>query len=331
MTDYKIGNVAGHLAKGFLNNPLTAILAFGILFLGYIALTFMPREEDPQIAVSGGSIIVMLPGAYPEEINSAILKPLERKLSEIKGVEHIYSTAMHNVGMLNVQYYIGQDRESSNLKLYDKVMQNMDTLPAGAMNPLVKPFDIDIDVPIVTVAFYKKEEKGIPHVVLYKKIKDIQQEVNAIKNISKTTLKGAKKPQFNVLMDLDKLSAYNISIGQVVTAIQAIAKNSPEVSLPTLDNRLVVFGVKNAINNVQDLRSLIIAKYMGSLIYLKDIAEINYYYDIQNHQQALISYQKNVQLENDESMDELLEFTHNQDQVTLSVSKLKGKIGRAHV
>ncbi len=324
MTDYKIGNVAGHLAKGFLNNPLTAILAFGILFLGYIALTFMPREEDPQIAVSGGSIIVMLPGAYPEEINSAILKPLERKLSEIKGVEHIYSTAMHNVGMLNVQYYIGQDRESSNLKLYDKVMQNMDTLPAGAMNPLVKPFDIDIDVPIVTVAFYKKEEKGIPHVVLYKKIKDIQQEVNAIKNISKTTLKGAKKPQFNVLMDLDKLSAYNISIGQVVTAIQAIAKNSPEVSLPTLDNRLVVFGVKNAINNVQDLRSLIIAKYMGSLIYLKDIAEINYYYDIQNHQQALISYQKNVQLENDESMDELLEFTHNQDQVTLSVSKLKG-------
>ena len=346
MADYKIGNVAGHLAKGFLNNPLTAILAFGILSLGYIALSVMPREEDPQIAVSGGSIIVALPGAYPQEINSAILKPLERKLSEIKGVKDIYSTAMHNVGMLNVQYEIGEDRESSNLKLYDKVMQNMDTMPAGAMNPIVKPFDIDIDVPIVTVAFYKKEEKGIPHVVLYKMIKDIQQEVNAIDDISKTTLKGAKKPQFNVLMDLDKLSAYNISIGQVVQSIQAIAKNSPEVSLPTRDNRLIVFGVKNAINNVQDLRSLIIAKYMGSLIYLKDVAEVNYYYDIQNHEEALISYQKGVQPhviaghegqpcghdkdkvclpdDSDANLDEFLEFTDNQSQVTLNVSKLKG-------
>lgn len=327
MTDYKINNIAGHLAKGFLNNPLTAILAFAILALGYISLEVMPREEDPQIAVSGGSIIVAMPGASPDEINNAILKPLERRISEIKGIKDIYSTAMHNVGMLNIQYDIGEDRESSNLKLYDKVMQNMDTLPGGTQMPLVKPFDIDIDVPIVTVAFYKKEEKGIDHIVLYKQIKDIQQDINAIKNISKTTLKGAKKPQFNVLLDLDKLSGYHISIGQVVQSIQAIAKNSPEVDLPTNDNRLIVFGVKNAINSIEDLRNLIIAKYMGSLIYLKDIADVRYFYDIQNHQNALLTYQKDINTSEDASEEELNKepiFTENEDQVTVTVSKLKG-------
>lgn len=313
MKTYKIKNIAGHLAKGFLNNPLTAILAFSILSLGYISLEVMPREEDPQIAVSGGSIIVAMPGASPDEINNAILKPLERRISEIKGVKDIYSTAMHNVGMLNVQYKIGEDRESSNLKLYDKVMQNMDSLPGGVMMPLVKPFDIDIDVPIVTVAFYKKEEKGIDHIVLYKQIKDIQQEINSIENISKTTLKGAKKPQFNVLLDLDKLSAFHISIGQVVQSIQAIAKNSPEVDLPTKDNKLVVFGVKNAINKIEDLQNLIIAKYMGGLIYLKDIADVKYYYDIQNYQDALITYQE-----------EGAPFSETADQVTMTISKLKG-------
>lgn len=331
MSEYKIKNIAGTLAKGFLNNPMTAILAFGILALGFISLQVMPREEDPQIAVSGGSIVVPMPGASPDEINNAILKPLERKISEIKGIKDIYSVAMHNVGILNVQYKIGEDRESSNLKLYDKVMQNMDTLPGGAMMPLVKPFDIDIDVPIVTVAFYKKEDKGIDHIVLYKQIKDIQQDINAIQNISKTTLKGAKKPQFNVLMDLDKLSAYHISIGQVVQSIQAIAKNSPEVDLPTRDNRLIVFGVKNAINSIQDLKNLIIAKYMGSLIYLKDVAEIRYFYDIQNHQEALLSYQKDVNTseeasheEEEERIHKELVFSEDEDQVTVTVSKLKG-------
>jgi len=311
---YVINNIAGTLAKAFLNNPLTSILAFAILALGYISLEVMPREEDPQIAVSGGSIIVPMPGASPDEINNAILKPLERRISEIKGIKDVYSTAMHNVGMLNVQYKIGEDRESSNLKLYDKVMQNMDSLPGGAMMPIVKPFDIDIDVPIVTVAFYKKENLGIDHILLYRQIKDIQQDINSIQNISKTTLKGAKKPQFNVLLDLDKLSGYHISIGQVAQSIQAIAKNAPEVDLPTKDNRLIVFGVKNAINSIEDLQNLIIAKYMGSLIYLKDIAKIEYYYDIQNFQEAFL-----VQQDLNNST-----FGQTEDQVTLTVSKLKG-------
>ena len=313
MKEYKIKNIAGILAKSFLNNPLTAILAFSILSLGYISLEVMPREEDPQIAVSGGSIIVPMPGATPDEVNNAILKPLERKISEIKGIKDIYSIAMHNVGILNVQYEIGEDRESSNLKLYDKVMQNMDSLPGGSMMPMVKPFDIDIDVPIVTVSFYKKEELGIDHIVLYKMIKDVQQDINGIENISKTTLKGAKKPQFNVLLDLDKLSAFHISIGQVVQSIKAIAKNSPEIDLPTKNNELVVFGVKNAINDIEDLRNLIIAKYMGGLIYLKDIADVKYYYDIQNHQSAKLTFQKSNEM-----------FSENSDQVTMTVSKLKG-------
>ena len=311
---YKIKNIAGHLSKNFLTNPLTAILAVAILSLGYISLEVMPREEDPQIAVSGGSIIVPMPGASPDEINNAVLKPLERRISEIKGVKDIYSTAMHNMGMLNIQYKIGEDRESSNLKLYDKVMQNMDSIPGGAMMPIVKPFDIDIDVPIVTIAFYKKKELGIDHILLYKQIKDIQQDINAIQDISKTTLKGAKRPQFNVLLDLDKLSAYHISIGQVVNSIQAIAKNAPEIDLPTRDNRLIVFGVKNAINSVEDLQNLIIAKYMGSLIYLKDIAKVEYFYDIQNYKEALISYQADGEPKLGET----------KDQVTLTVSKLKG-------
>jgi multidrug efflux pump subunit AcrB len=310
---YKIKNNAGYLANSFLNNPLTAIFAFSIILLGYIALEMMPREEDPQIAVSGGSIMVAMPGASPKEITNAVLKPLERRMSEIKGIKDIYSTAMHNFGMLNVQYHIGQNRESSNLKLYDKVMQNMDSLPGGANMPIVKPFDIDIDVPIVTVAFYKKVEKGIDHSILYKHIRNIQQDINSIENISKTTLKGAKKPQFNILMDLNKLSAYHISIGQVVKAIQSIAKNNPEIDLPTNNNKLVVFGVKNAINDISDIRNLIIAKYHNSLIYLKDIAEISYNYDIQNHKEAFITF-----------ADDNGTFNNIEDQVTLTVSKLKG-------
>ena len=78
--EYKSKNIAGYLAESFLNNPLTMIFAVSIILLGYITLNIAPREEDPQIEVSGGSIIVMIPGASPEAITNVVIKPLERRI-----------------------------------------------------------------------------------------------------------------------------------------------------------------------------------------------------------------------------------------------------------
>ena len=343
MEIYKIKNIAGHLAKSFLSNPLTPVLAVAILLLGYISLEVMPREEDPQIAVSGGAIIVAIPGATPREINNVVIKPLERRIREIKGVEHIYGTAMNNFGMVSVQYLIGENRESSNLKLYDKVMQNMDQLPKGTMPPLVKPFDIDIDIPILTVAFYKiNDTPNKPEEIskLYKLIRDLQQNVNALDNVSKTTLKGVKRPQFNVLIDLHKLSGYHISLGQVAKAIKSISSNAPQIDTRTATGSLVVFGVKNAIDDIDDLKELIVAQYMGSPIYLKNIAEVDYNFDIQNYRTSFISYQKGMKEAEhaNEARKEHIEKEHIEKeqtdkdplfrdaghQITMTVSKLKG-------
>jgi len=329
MEVYKIKNIAGHLAKGFLSNPLTPVLAVAILLLGFLSLQIMPREEDPQIEVSGGSIIVAIPGATPSEITNVIIKPLERRIREIKGVEHVYGTAMNNVGMINVQYFIGQNREESNLKLYDKVMQNMDQLPKGTMPPLVKPFDIDIDIPILTVAFYKAGNKEIDTINLYKIIRELQQDINALDNVAKTTLKGVKKPQFNILIDLHKLSAYNISLGQVTQAVRSISTNAPEIDTRTSEGKLIVFGVQNALDNVEDLDELIIAQYRGSPIYLKNIAKVEYNYDIQNYDSASITYQENTLGEEHSSTKDKEEpgpilFRDAGDQITMTISKLKG-------
>ena len=329
MEEYKIKNIAGHLAKGFLSNPLTPVLAVAILLLGFISLQIMPREEDPQIEVSGGSIIVAIPGATPSEITNVIIKPLERRIREIKGVEHIYGMAMNNVGMINVQYFIGENREESNLKLYDKVMQNMDQLPKGTLPPLVKPFDIDIDIPILTVAFYKAGNKELDTIKLYKIIRELQQDINALDNVAKTTLKGVKKPQFNIKIDLHKLIAHNISLGQVTQAVKSISMNAPEIDTTTSQGNLVVFGVQNALDNVEDLNELIIAKYRGSPIYLKNIAEVEYSYDIQNYDSATITYQESLSDKEDtksekKEQDDPLLFRDAGDQITMTIAKLKG-------
>jgi multidrug efflux pump subunit AcrB len=310
--EYKITDIAGKLAKAFLHNPLTPLLGVFLLAIGYLALVITPREEDPQIEISGGTIMTILPGATPKEIENVIIKPLEKKIKEIKGVEHIYGIAAENAGIVNVMYYIGEDREESNLKLYDKVMQNMDQLPKGTMQPLIRPFDIDIDVPVISIAFYSKDELKTSQIALYQKVKDIQTRLNEIKNVAKSEIKGGRKQQYNIEVDLDKLSGFHLSMGQIVNALKSLAVNVPDVTNRTTDGRLVVFGIKNAIETIKDVQNLIIAQYMGSVIYLKDVARVSIGEDIQNHKSAqMISFDAGKPNE----------IT---PQVTLTLSKLKG-------
>ena len=312
--EYQVTDYAGKLAKGFLHNPLTAVLGAFLLLMGYLALNVMPREEDPQIAISGGAVIVAMPGASPREIENIIVNPLERKLREVKGIEHVYGMAMNNVGIVNVMYYIGENREDSNLKLYDKVMQNMDLMPKGVMQPLIKPFDIDIDIPIMTVAFYAKDPK-VDDVKLFEMVRRLQQKLNAVENVAKTTLKGARKAQYNIEVDMSKLSAYHLSLGQIMKAVQSVAVNVPDVKGRTKNHELVIFGVKNAIENVEDVGSVIVAQYMGSPIYLRDVAKVTEGVDIQNFKTAKIRFKNDA---NETALGE------EKSQVTLTVAKLAG-------
>lgn len=308
-------NIAGRLSLIFINHPLTFIFGIFILALGYISLLIMPREENPQIKVSGGVVIVALPGAKPSEIQKVIIEPLEKKIKEIKGVENIYSYAKDSVGIVQVQYFIGQDKEASNLKLYDQVMRNMDLMPQNAMQPIIKTMDIDTDIPIATIAFYSDKENDkdlISQTQLYNEINKITKEINKIKDVALVDLKGEKKEQFNVMVDANKLSSYNLSLGQVMKQIQGLSYKTPNITTNTQTSSIVVFGIKQAVENVKDLENLIISYNFQTPIYLKDIAKIEKSYDIQNKKEALI-YLRDV-----------IEDFEETNQITLTASKLKG-------
>ncbi len=309
---YQPKDSAGKLAKGFLRNPLTPILGIFLLVIGYMALMLMPREENPQMVVSGSTVIIALPGATASEVENVIVKPLERKLKEVKGIEHIYGMAMDNVAVINAAFYIGEEKEDSNLKIYDKIMQNMSILPKGAMQPIIKPLDIDVDIPIVSVAFYANNP-NLKSTELYDRVKEIQHHINGLPNVAVTDIKGAKKHQFNVLVDMNRLAGYNLSLGQIMMATQSLAYNVPEIKGKTQNNEIVMIGVRNAIESVEDVGNIIVASYGGSAIYLRDVATVTAGEDIQNFRSALVT------IKNEEG-----KFTPLKDQVTLTVSKLQG-------
>ena len=147
--------IAGNIAKGFLRSKLTILLMVVFLLIGAYATMHIPREEEPQIEVPMADIFIGFPGAEPKEVESKVVAPLEKIVSNIKGVEYVYSTSMKGQAMLIVQFYVGEDVEKSLVKLYNELMKNMDKMPEGVTMPLVKSRAID-DVPVLGLTVWSE-------------------------------------------------------------------------------------------------------------------------------------------------------------------------------
>ena len=69
--------LSGRIARLFLRNELTPLLALAAMLLGVFAVLVTPREEEPQIDVTMANIIVPFPGASSEQVESLVASPME--------------------------------------------------------------------------------------------------------------------------------------------------------------------------------------------------------------------------------------------------------------
>jgi len=314
-------NIAGKLARTFLKNPLTPVIAITLFLLGFIALVLTPREENPQIDVPAANVIVAYPGASSKEVQNIVVEPLERTLKAMTGVKHVYGIAMNSVGIVTVRFKIGQDNTRSMAKLYDRVMQNMDKMPKGVMPPLIKPIDI-YEVPIVTLAVASKKYNDAQ---LYRIAQRLLDPLAAIKNVSIIGIKGGHKRQFNVIINPQKLAAYHLSLAQVVRAIRG---GNVDYPLGGMDNNHYSIPVEfdGFIKSVKDVKNLIIADYMGRPVYIKDIAKVVDGVDYQHKHQTYFEGGRAFYTDPLISKKQVNKFPVDQklNQVTIFIGKKRG-------
>ncbi len=96
--------ISGRLARAFLDNQLTPLLALTALLMGVFAVLVTPREEEPQIDVTFANILIPFPGASSEQVENLVATPMEKVLGEISGVKHIYSVSRPGLAVMTVQY-----------------------------------------------------------------------------------------------------------------------------------------------------------------------------------------------------------------------------------
>ena len=109
--------ISGRIAKAFLQSQLTPLLALLGLLLGAFAVLVTPREEEPQINVTMANVFIPFPGASAKEVENLVTTPAEQVLSQLTGIEHVYSVTKPGLAILTVQFKVGEDRISALVRL----------------------------------------------------------------------------------------------------------------------------------------------------------------------------------------------------------------------
>lgn len=261
--------ISGKIANAFIKSKLSVLLFIAFMLLGLFSIYLIPREEEPQIDVPMADIMVGYPGASPEEVESRIMQPLEKVVSNIKGVEHIYSTSMNDMGMLTVQFYVGEDVERSLVKLYNEIMKNMDRMPQGATMPLVKSRAID-DVPALAYTLWSEEMGDYQ---LRQVAEVVGDEIKKIPDVAQVNVVGGQSREVKVMLDKDKMAQSKLDFGAITQALQA---NNSQMQSGNIITGDMVYSVQTGsfFADVEEVRNLIVGTNDNQPVYLYQIAEI---------------------------------------------------------
>ena len=261
---------AGRLARTFIDSKLTQLVVLASLLLGLFAVLATPREEEPQIVVPFADVFVEMPGAGIKEVEERISIPLEKKLREIPGVEYVYSTSQPGAALAIVRFYVGEDEERSMVKLHDKLRANLDLIPAGASQPLVKPRSID-DVPILALTLWSERADAY---TLRRIAAQLDDQVKAVTDVAETRLIGGLRRQLRVTLDRDRLAGFGVTPGAVVAALGE-ANRELRVGRFARGNREYLVDAGVFLADPGALGQVVVGVTRSRPVHLRDVASID--------------------------------------------------------
>ncbi len=262
-------NIAGRLGGAFLDSKITPLMILALFLTGALALFLTPREYNPQIVVPAASIIVAKPGAGPEEIQNLVVKPLEAIMHAQSGVDHTFGYATNDYGVVTVQFEVGQDQEDSLVKLYNQLTQNWDRIPPGAMQPVVRPVNVD-DVPILTLTLSSRVHDD-------QKLREVAarllEHLRNVPGVSFSQIVGGRARAVNVWIDPARLASAGLTLSQVDRMLRGANVAAPLGNL-VQDNCAHPLRLDGLLGSAREVGEIVVGVSQGRPVYLKDIARI---------------------------------------------------------
>jgi multidrug efflux pump subunit AcrB len=249
----------------------TSIYVFAVLiiFAGITVYNNLPKELYPDVVVPTISIVTIYPGASPEDVETLITKPIEKQVKGLNGVKKVTSNSLSDVSIVTVEFGTDKDPSVCKQKVTDAVAKGKKDLPSDLKNdPQIQEFDIN-EQPIMNINI----SGDFPLDQIKKYAKDLKDRIESMKEITRVDIVGGVDREIHIDVDLYKMTEAGIGFMDIENAVQRENLNisGGEVRIGEMRRNLRVTG---QFKDPHELDNLVVRSFMGTTVFLKDIAEI---------------------------------------------------------
>jgi len=244
---------------------LMLLIGAAILAWGGYSFTQLPIEAYPDVMNTQVQVIAQWPGHAAEEVEQLISVPAETALNGVPHVSSLRSRSMFGLSVIYLTFDDGIDdyfaRDQVNIALSSV------TLPTGVqaqMSPMAS----------ATGEIFRYTITGAP-VMKLKEIEDwtLEKEFKSIPGVADVNSFGGTTKQFQVLLDPAKLRQYNVTVGNVETAITNANSNAGGSYVERGSEEYIVRGL-GLFHDERDIEKVVVAANGGTPLFVKDVATV---------------------------------------------------------
>jgi len=273
-----MGGIVGIVGFAIRNWRMTiGIMLFAVIG-GFLAISRLPLDAEPDVPIPFVNIQVVLPGISPEDSERLLIRPMETELKSIEGLKQMDGVAATNVAFLTLEFEASHDLDQAIADVLEKVDRARAEFPQEAQEPIVNEISTSA-LPIVTVNLWG----DAPERALQRQAKNLQRRLESLPQVLEAKISGERIDVLEAVIHPSKIDSLGISFDEIAAAV---ARNNSLIPAGTLETDSGKFNVKlpGLIESPKDMEDLVVRRGLnGDIVRISDIATVRSgYKDISN-------------------------------------------------
>lgn len=263
------------LTTGALKNKTSVYLLTAVIAIaGMLSYKALPKELFPEVVIPYVMVQTPYPGNNPSDIENLVTRPIEKELDGIKGIKRLSSTSMQDVSLISIEFTFDTDIKDALQDVKDAVDKSKNELPNDLpADPSVQDIDFS-EFPFINVNV--SGDFSIDQLKQYGDI--LEEEFKGIPEVSKVQIQGISEKEVRINIDQHKLESYMLNFTNIEDAVaqENLSLGGGEVKIGETRRAVRIIG---EFTNMDEIKNIIVKNEKGNIVYLKDVADVEYGYE----------------------------------------------------
>ncbi|HZJ81775.1 MAG TPA: efflux RND transporter permease subunit [Guyparkeria sp.] len=254
------------LAVLFAHSRSVLLVLLGLIAAGGMAYVSIPKEAAPDVDVPILFVMVSYPGISPEDSERLLIRPLERELSTVEGLDEIRASAGEGFALLRLDFRAGYDNRRALADVREEVDLVRPDLPPDSREPMVAEVDLSM-FPVLTAAL----SGSVPEATLVRIARDLRDRIEAVPGVLEAEIGGEREDLLEVIIDPRTVETYRISYEDLIATLGRSNRLVAAGAMDTGAGRMAL-KVPGVIESVGDVLDLPVIAHGGTVVTFGELA-----------------------------------------------------------